>query len=362
MIPYLLILFCAMALFIGQNWIRKDWPYYAFLVILVLFAGFRDMIGGYDIYVYGNVYEIDWRLILGFPGFEIGFRVFMILLKLISDKREFFIFATALCMLALHFKIIKRNSALPYFAVFIYFCKFFLFSFVYLRQGIAMGIIWLSIPYILERKYLKSVPFIIISFLFHHSALMFLPMLFFSSRKFTNAQLLISIFLFLILFLSPIGQIISFTLGSVTDNEKLSGYAVRESAFNFFSLIEILGFSILAFIFKKYFYREKVTTLIYNGFIFYIVVSTIGITNATFVRLAWYYFIFVVLAITYMYSFLGEYRMRTAFKALILAYYTSVFLRLLIVFDAGDFMPYKTIFQNFERHGRWEFMEYRKNK
>ena len=99
--------------------------------------------------------------------------------------------------------------------------------------------------------------------------------------------------------------------------------------------------------------------LIFNGFIFYILMSIIGLTNASFARLAWYFFIFVVLAIPYMYSFLQEEKLKTVFKSLVFAYYTGMFLRLLIVFDNGDFMPYKTIFQDFDRKGAWDFMEYR---
>ena len=82
-------------------------------------------------------------------------------------------------------------------------------------------------------------------------------------------------------------------------------------------------------------------------------------TNATFIRLAWYYFFFVIIALPYMFIFARTNFNRLTFKSFIYIYYSLVFFRLLLVYDGGDFMPYKSIFQDFDREGRWEYMEYR---
>lgn len=359
MIPYILIFLCAAGLFAGYKWFKNDVPYWIFLVILVLFSGLRDMIGGFDVYIYGQLYESDFRIILIYGPFEWGFKLFLLLCKWINDKREFLFFVVALLMLLLHFKVIKKNSNLIYFSLFIYFCKFFLFSFVYLRQGLAMGIVWLTIPFILNRQYLKVTVLFTLAFFFHKSALIFSPLIFIADRRFNNAQLLVGVLVFLGLFASPLGQVISHLLADVSDSNKLSIYADKHSSINFFYLMELTLFTSLALIFKKYFYQNKNTMLIFNGFLLYILVSIVGLTNASFARLTWYFFIFVVLAIPHMYNFLSDEKLKRVFKIIAFLYYSMVFFRLLFVFDNGDFMPYKTIFQDFDRNGMWEFMEYR---
>jgi hypothetical protein len=359
MIPYLLIFLLVAGLFVFDKWLKKFWPFYAILIVLILFAGFRDMIGGFDIYIYGQFYEMDYRIILVFDAFEPGFRLFAVLLKLIVDKREFFFFIIAIGMMCMHLKAIKSGSNLVYFAIFIYFCKFYLFSFIYLRQGLAMGFLWLSIPYLLDKKYIKAVLLFGLAYVFHKSALVFMPMLFISNRRFSSVQLLLGIVFFAVIFASPLGQLVSRLVADTTENSKLNLYAEKHSSINIFYVIELVMFVSLAFIFKKYFYQYKQTMLIFNGFVFYMLMSIVGLTNASFVRLAWYYFIFVVLAIPYMYSFLQDAKLKTVFKSLTFLYFSAIFFRLLIVFDNGDFMPYKTIFQDFDRGGVWDFMEYR---
>ncbi|RYZ48413.1 MAG: hypothetical protein EOP49_18735, partial [Sphingobacteriales bacterium] len=103
----------------------------------------------------------------------------------------------------------------------------------------------------------------------------------------------------------------------------------------------------------------KQTMLFFNGFILYLLMSVIGLTNPTFVRLTWYYFIFVALSIPYMLHFIKEADVRIALKSFIAVYFSMVFFRLLIVYDDGDMMPYKTILQAGDRNGRFQFMEYR---
>jgi hypothetical protein len=360
MIPYLLLLLLVCIVFLCEKWIKKNWPYYVLLAILIVFEGLRDMIGGFDIYIYGQFYEMDYRIILLFDAFEPGFRLLAVLLKLIVDKREFFFFIIAIMMLFMHFKVIKRNSNLPYFAVFIYFCKFYLFTFIYLRQGLAMGFLWFAIPLLQDKKYIKAIPLFALAFVFHKSSIIFMPMLFISNVRFSSLQLMLGIFLSAAIFASPLGQVVSRVLADTTENSKLSMYAEKHSSINIFYVIELIMFISLAFWFKKYFYQYKQTTLIFNGFIFYILMSIVGLTNASFVRLAWYYFIFVVLAFPYLYSFIKDGNLKLVFKSFVFVYYTAIFLRLLLVFDNGDFMPYKTIFQDFDRGGMWDFMEYRK--
>ncbi|MXV39010.1 hypothetical protein GO491_10050 [Flavobacteriaceae bacterium Ap0902] len=335
-----------------------------FLLVFIGLAGFRDMIGGFDVYIYSEVYEVlKGSDLLLYPYFEKGYLGYYYLLQFISGKREFMFFATAVIMTLLHFKSIKEYSPNLGMSLFIYFCKFFLFSFVYLRQGLAMGVIWLAISFLINKKYWQVALLAALAFMFHRSSIVFIPFLFIAHRQFNNLQLGLIAFLIIFISLTPLGDMALGFVGDVSESRKFAAYASRSGGVNIFYLIEGGIGVYLALLFQKYFYYNRNTTVIFNGFFMYSLTILAGLTNATFIRFSWYYFIFVVIALPYIYYF---YKYQNAgfkplFKNLLFIYYALVFFRLLILYDGGDFMPYKSIFQDFDRGGIWEFMEYRKN-
>ncbi|MGI9527091.1 MAG: EpsG family protein [Weeksellaceae bacterium] len=363
MFPYLIIFLIAAILFYSLPQ-KRSGLVTVYLMVFIGLVGFRDMIGGFDVYIYSEVYEVlIGKDLFTYPYFEKGYLVYYYILQLISERREFMFFVTAVIMTLLHFKSIKKHSPHLGMSLFIYFCKFFLFSFVYLRQGLAMGIIWLSISFLINKKYWYVALFATLAFMFHKSSMIFIPFLFIAHRKFNNLQLGFIAFLIIFISLTPLGDMLLGFIGDVSESQKFSAYASRSGGVNIFYLLEG-GIGIyLAILFQKYFYHNRNTTVIFNGFFMYSLTILAGLTNATFIRFSWYYFIFVVLALPYIYYFYRyqNYAFKPLFKNLLFIYYAMVFFRLLILYDGGDFMPYKSIFQDFDRGGMWEFMEYRKD-
>lgn len=359
MLVYALIFLFATFLYFKPYEGNDSILFYVFVISYILISGFRDMIGGFDMYIYGEVFETTKENILSYKSFEKGFEIYFVILKNISDNRSFMFFFTALIMSFLHFKAIKNLSPLIYFSLFIFFCKFFLMSFVYLRQGLAMGIIWLAIPSIQDKKYIKFFALVFIAYFLHKSSLVFFPLFFLGNIKAKNLQILLFSILLIIITVSPLGNELTVFFSESIEDEKLARYSNEASVFNFFYLIEVILLTILALSYRNEFYKSKETTVIFNGFLGYILVVILGLTNATFVRFSWYYLIFVVIALPYMYTFMFNIKEQQSYKLLIFLYFGLLFFRLLISYDAGDLLPYKTIFQDFERHGRWEFMEYR---
>ena len=359
MLVYALIFLFAAILYFQPEY-KKDYTlFYVFVFFYVIISGFREMIGGFDVYIYGEVFEAPKEFILAYKPFEKGFAFYFVLLKGISNNRSFMFFMTALIMTLLHFRAIKNLSPLVYFSVFIFFCKFFLMSFVYLRQGLAMGIIWLAIPYIQDKKYIKFFGLVFIACFFHKSSLVFIPLYFYGNTNIKNIQLLLFTIILAIIAISPLGNLITTAFSEETDNAQLSLYSSKSSGVNFFYLIEIIVLTILSLNFRNEFYKNKESTIVLNGLVGYIMIVIMGITNATFIRFSWYYLIFVVLALPYMYAFINDQKNKQTFKLLVFFYFALLFFRLLISYDGGDLLPYKSIFQDFERNGMWEFMEYR---
>ena len=340
----------------------NKWVFAVYIACLVAVAGFRDMIGGFDVYIYGEVYEMPEVSLFLFPHFEWGFKIYFFILRQINERREFMFIISSFIFLVGHSYTVKKWSPVAYFSLFIYFSKFFLLSFVYIRQGIAMAIAWYSIVFLLKEQRWRFALFLVIIFFFHKSALIFAPMLLMSSWKFSNWQLTTLGMLVVVVSVSPLGKILISLIADESGNAKMMKYAGKTSSVNFFYLIETSLLILLALVYRKDFYKNKESTLIYNGFICYIFVILIGLTNASLIRLGWYYYVFMAIALGYITTFIKDIPKRTIYKACVFVYFSFIFFRQLLTLTAGDLTPYKSIFQNFERNGDSEHYEYRQRR
>lgn len=340
------------------KWSGKSFWFFVLSVVLV--AGLRDMIGGFDVYIYGETFEMPTPALFLYPAFEWGYKFYYVFLKFFSTDRAWMFFVSSILVLGGHALIIKKLSPILYFSLFLYFAKFFLMSFVYIRQGIAMIIIWQAVVYLIDKQHWKVALLLVLAFFFHKSSLICAPFFLVAHFRLNSIQLaLLSIVVFIVS-VSPIGQSL-ISLIAEADDGKIAKYAAKSGGVNVFYLLETALLVMLALLFRKKFKGSRKELIIFNGFVFYLLMIMVSLTNATFVRLAWYYFIFVTLALPYMYVYIKDKSMKLGFKSATYIYFALIFFRLLIVYDSGDFMPYKSIFQDFDRNGDWEFMEYRQN-
>jgi hypothetical protein len=324
-----------------------------FLIVTILFSGFRDMIGGYDVYVYGEIYE---KKSFSIPFLEKGYLIYNSILSRLFDNRYFLFFITALLIGLMQYVSIKKQSSIVIFSFFILFCKLYLMSFVYLRQCLAMGVLWLSIPYILKRNFLIFAAICLLAYSLHRSSIVFFPLYFLSNLKLSNFKIsVVFIFAFLILY-STISSNLSFSL--MLNDNNLDSYSFNKEGPNYFYIIESLILYVLLLKFK-YDSTDTKLNLIRNGVLVYIIASIISSGNATLIRLNWNFFIFICLFIPYLYNSLENDIKRKITKNLIYIYFTLLFFRTLLIWDGGDLIPYKTIFQDFNRNGMWEYLEYR---
>lgn len=338
---------------------NANFVFTAFVILTICVACFRDMIGGFDVYVYGQTYETPILQLSNLQIFEPGFVVFYSILQFISADRAFMFFVTSIIILGGHFYFFKKLSIWPYFSIFIFFCKFYLMSFVYLRQGIAMVLVLWAVSYLVKKKYLLTLLISILAFFFHKSVVIFIPFIFLAYYRFSYLQIILLALLLFVLSLSGLGSDVILEISQSSENEKLTKYALKSGTINYFYAIEGLLILILALKFKHKFYLNKKNIIYFNGILIYGLIIIFSITNATFIRFGWYYFSFLCLGFPLVFRFISHLNLKKLFRNAIFVYYSLVFFRLLLTFDGGDFYPYKSIFQDFERHGRWEFMEYK---
>jgi hypothetical protein len=162
-----------------------------------------------------------------------------------------------------------------------------------------------------------------------------------------------------IIAVTPLNNFLLGYLADSTEDEKVAIYVNKDEGVNLFYFIEIIVLSVILLFSKEEFYKNTTTRVIANGLVVYILISLLGISNATFVRFTWYYLPFYVLGLSYFIYYQKDISNLKLFRSILFAYFALVFFRLLLLYDDGDFMPYKTIFDDTKRNSIWEYKEYR---
>ncbi len=380
MIPYLFIFFLILSLVyidVHSERFTNVERRTAFLVVtatIALFVGFRDMIGGYDVYVYGEVFDVLPAL-TGLRPFlesvrinnanlpqilEPGFLVLNGIVKIFTDNRYIYFLILSILSYGCIFLSFRKYMPFLFFAIFIFSCKFLLMSFVYVRQMLAMSIVWLSIPFILKRDLLKFCALMLLAYLIHNSSLIFFPIYFIGLKKINPLLINLALLTFLIIGASSLFTDILGEVGETMNIQKALIYASKQlGGINYFYALEASGLAFLLYRNREFFYREKASTLFYNISLAYVGVTLFTLRDATGVRFVWYFMIgmiYVVSMLPYVYSW------RPQLKAFlfvgILCYFTALHFRLLLIWDGGDMIPYQTFLSDEKRPSVWSGREY----
>jgi hypothetical protein len=175
-------------------------------IIIILFIGFRgflytDWQGYYNIYkkspsLFDGLFKMRQfvkELSEKLPFMEKGFLVYLILCKTISQNYFFLQAFSFIIDFFILFEFFKKY--IPQYVI-LGFLFFFLFSgisieFNLLRNAKAIMIFLLSIKYIYGKNILRYFLLIILSSLFHISALLYLPLYFVINRKFHKVPIFI---------------------------------------------------------------------------------------------------------------------------------------------------------------------------
>lgn len=341
----------------------------AALFSLAFLAGIRDMIGSKDMYYYAYFFEVfSFQDLWQFDFYEIGFKLYTITLKIISNQREFFFFITAFSLLFLQsFAIKKMNlGQFGYWVLFMALCKFYLLDFVYLRQLMAMGLAWIAFShYFATGKKWESLALFVFAALFHRSALILLPLFFILNLK-HNLKIVFWIYatlttIIIFQWITPLSQKIFTEIGQYFPYlDRLKYYAFESADLKYLYLVEVpLVLAVLYFIPKLKNINALQQKILFNAVFLYGFFSIFSISNATFIRMAWFYFLGLASAIVLILAHFNHSEIKNYIKIGILIYYSAIFFRILISFDSGDFIPYKSIFNDFKRNGQFERYEYR---
>ena len=157
--------------------------------------------------------------------------------------------------------------------------------------------------------------------------------------------------------LTPLISYMTSFIGDVSGISKLSKYGGNQGGINFFYILEAFGLAFLAILTtqSKVFFTKK-QSLFFNLFVVYVATNLLVLRDATALRYSWYYLIGLAVAIPHIIEYIKNKPTRMIIKFSVVLYFSALFIRTLLIWDGGDFSPYKSIFQDFDRNGRWEHM------
>lgn len=201
-----------------------------FLGGLAFFIGMGDMIGGYDRYIYGEIFDnsADIRLaggsmndVINMNGAfsEKGYMFFGYVVSYITANRYIYILIATIVMYYLYYFSIKKYTDNYPLACIVFLGFFYYFTATYLRQALAVGLIWLSVNFIIKKNFPVFFLLVMLATTFHTSAFIFLPMYFIGGRRFPIYGVFAFLFICFLLGFSSLPQLITSYTGETTEME-----------------------------------------------------------------------------------------------------------------------------------------------
>lgn len=237
--------------------------FFSFCLSIGLFVGLADMLGGYDRYIYCEVFQdmhenvtkgvLFSEEFLSFFGKEPVYGLINDFIAFFTPNRYIFILVYTLFLYIVYAFNFYRYTKNPFFALLVFEGLMFFFTFTYLRQVLAAGVVWLAIPYVAQRSFKKYLLFIVLATLIHNSAAYMILLYFIPRRKFEKKYIVIFMLTLLIIGISGITKFVFSVSGDVVSNARIAGYAdTAEIGFRIEYVIEATLFlSILLLNYKR---------------------------------------------------------------------------------------------------------------
>lgn len=340
-------------------------PFLFFFISLAVFVGLGDMLGGYDRYIYGELFDnLADQLKVGTPiklsdiyqtySTEFGYIGFNWAIAHITSNRYIFIFLYTICMYAIILHSFRKYAKNYPLASILFMALVFYFSFTYLRQMFAAAIIGLSIKYIIERKFLKYCAIIIAAFSFHNSAIIFFPMYFIADRKYSKARILLLMSACFIIGVTGITSNLYNLFDDISTRAAHADYAVQGDARIAYFLEA--GF-FLFFLIKSYWHLPdtKQSIVLYNIALAFCAVLLLFIRSENGGRLSWYFVYGLIFSLTQLLT--TKNGKRHHFDLYIISVSLFLFLRITIEWSF-NMCPYKTFLTPGHTAEEWIYERY----
>ena len=275
-------------------------------ILLALFVGLSDMLGGYDRYIYSELFDgiaditkeggrySDSAIFALYPS-EIGYIGSNVLISFITSNRYVFILLYTLIIYFLYYFSLKDYCINYPFAMMLFMGLMFFFTFTYLRQMVGVGVAWFAIRYVYKKELYKFIICVLIAASFHNSAIILFPLYFLPIKRFKQRNVIVFMVFCLVLGLSGGPSAVFRLYGNITDTQiRTDSYAEREIGFRYEYIIEALVF--LYLILKNYsiISDTKKNIVLLNTSLGFCAILLLFVQSLNGGRLGWYYLIGVI--------------------------------------------------------------------
>jgi len=230
--------------------------------IIVLFGGLRYQVG-VDWYNYESIFNESMFDNLFGIGIEPVFNLLIVCTKYLNFDYLFFVFFIFIVSTSLKFAFFFKYSNSFFAALLIYFpIQFMTYDVNGIRQGLAVGIIFWSIHYLLKKRLLPFLAVVTLATCCHYSAAIFFPFYFIAHIKIKRKLIHIIVFSSILLGFLLQDMLLAYVLPKLSGLEsvfaqKVSSYSINE---NFGKGIS-LGFSTfhrLGIFYLFFFFFDKI--------------------------------------------------------------------------------------------------------
>lgn len=333
---------------------------------MAVYVGLADMLGGYDRYFYGMYFDdvADITLLDGhysdagiFQAYasEFGYNYFNILVSFITNNRYIFILIMTLIIYGLLLDSLKKYTDNYAFAIILFLGLIYLYSFTYLRQLMGISIAWLAIKYIKERRFWRFLLVMFISYSFHNSSLIFLPVYFIPIKKFRINNVILIMAISFLIGITNIGGTLFEIYGDTANEQSRALQYIEDTGFRSVYALEALFF--LYIIIKNYKRIPSDTNhvLMLNIALGFCAVLLIFVQSDNGGRLSWYYWIGLIATLTTIVTYKRHYV--TFYAPLMICISFGLYFRVLVMWGEPTmcFYPYKSFLTNGHRKGDWVY-------
>ena len=340
------------------------------IVFLAFFVGLTDMFGGYDRYIYGELFDSlsdvthagenpFTSTAFNFYGSEFGYGTLCVIISLFTRNRYIFILIVTLIFYLLLYFSLKRYTTNYSYAIILFFGLWFFFSFTYLRQILGVTTCWFAIEYAIKREKTRFILIVLLGATLHNSALVFLPVYFLSDKKFSKTQIILIMSICFLIGLTNIAGSIQSAYGSFNT---AASYHVEddvldaEGSFRIAYFIEA-GF-FLFIILSNYhrFSNSRKQLMLLNMALMFCAILLLFIRSGNGGRIAWYYMIGVISTITFIVHKKG---VNPILSKIIIMICLFLYIRIYNGWQIyNNLYPYKTFLTNGHRTPDYTFEKY----
>ena len=275
------------------------------VVLMGLICGLRDMLGGYDNYIYGDIFDstVDdiamripmWKTCaFWIVNQEYAYSMLNWLLAHVTHNRYIFFLIVSIIIFSSFYYHITKLCEYPLISFFVLICLIYFFSFTYLRQILAVCTTWFAIPFAFNRKPLHFFSIVALAFLFHNSAILFAPVYFVININLTKQQI---IYIFIVCFLaglSPLGSFLMSTLGTEINSAKAQSDTRYDGGARIEYFLEAVFFLYLILSQFKNLLRDKKNNAMLNIAVIFCAFLLMFIRFSDGGRMSWYFMIGVI--------------------------------------------------------------------